>query len=70
MGTMRIEALAAAAVIAAIQGASAADLSLKPKYPHEQASDQRLQRDVPRESLGPAPKEILFEQFIRWLMFR
>jgi hypothetical protein len=45
-----------------IQAASAADLPLKPRYSHEQVTDQGR----PRDSNSTA-KEPLFQQFLEWL---
>jgi hypothetical protein len=62
MNSARISALVVAGLTADIQAASAADLPLKPRYSHEQVTDQGR----PRDSNSTA-KEPLFQQFLEWL---
>jgi hypothetical protein len=74
MGRGGIKAFAAA-VLAGIQGASAADFPQKSKYSQQQVADQRPQRAAHRESPSPAApaaanKQLLFEQFLQWLKRR
>jgi hypothetical protein len=58
MNSARISALVVAGLTADIQAASAANLPLKPRYSHEQITDQQ------RNSTA---KEPLFQQFLEWL---
>ena len=72
MGRGGIKALAAA-IIAGIQGASAADFPQKPKYSQQQVADQRPRHEARRElpTTAAAPnKQFLFEQFLQWLKGR